>query len=85
MVPTPTSTPAVDNESTTAQPAADVPEDPVDVSTSPRLRLLPSVCGPLVESKIIGGQEVAVEQYPWMALLGYETCKMMAASKEVHF
>jgi len=47
-------------------------DEPVDVSLSPRLSLLPlNVCGIADEGKIIGGKKAKVFEYPWMAVLGY--------------
>lgn len=51
----------------------DVPEPP-DVSNHPNLRLInEDSCGPVATPKIIGGNKTGVLDYPWMALLAYET------------
>ncbi|XP_037071855.1 CLIP domain-containing serine protease 14D-like [Pollicipes pollicipes] len=38
----------------------------------PNRRLLPSSCGFSFTTKIVGGVEVALGEFPWLAILGYE-------------
>lgn len=48
--------------------------DPPDVSTHPNLRLLnDDDCGPVAQQRIVGGNKTGVFDYPWMALLFYNT------------
>ncbi|XP_043255138.1 melanization protease 1-like [Colletes gigas] len=48
--------------------------DPPDVSNHPNLRLLnEDVCGPATIPKIIGGNKTGVFDFPWMALIAYDT------------
>lgn len=48
--------------------------DPPDVTNHPNLRILDhQVCGPITQEKLIGGNKTGVIEYPWMALIAYET------------
>lgn len=67
-------------EPTTEQPRVTVPSSdggrsPIpDVTNHPNLRLLDhEICGPVSESKIIGGNATGVFEFPWMALVAYDT------------
>lgn len=52
---------------------ASVPEPP-DVSNHPNLGLInEESCGPANTPKIIGGNKTGVFEFPWMALLAYDT------------
>lgn len=45
-----------------------------DVTNHPNLGLLEhDLCGPISEAKIIGGTKTAVFEFPWMALIAYDT------------
>ncbi|XP_046743771.1 CLIP domain-containing serine protease 2-like [Diprion similis] len=47
---------------------------PPDVTNHPHLGLLDhDVCGPIPEMKIIGGTRTAVFEFPWMALIAYDS------------
>lgn len=75
--------PVVTPESSAASPSVDVREptlpldevpDPPDVTNHPNLRLLPhDVCGPVTQTKIVGGNKTGVFDFPWMALIAYST------------
>ena len=59
--------------STTKQPATGIPNPP-DISNHPNLRLVNSdTCGPSAEDKIIGGNQTHIFEFPWMALIDYDT------------
>ncbi|XP_054011033.1 transmembrane protease serine 9-like [Hylaeus anthracinus] len=56
----------------TSEPTAVL--DPPDVTNHPNLRLLNNdECGPATASKIIGGNRTGVLDFPWMALIAYNT------------
>ncbi|XP_066995226.2 CLIP domain-containing serine protease B4 [Anabrus simplex] len=43
-----------------------------DVSNHRNVHLLPmDICGPVADSKIFGGKETGLLEFPWMALIGY--------------
>lgn len=47
---------------------------PPDVTNHPNLRLLDhQICGPIIQPKVIGGNKTGVFEYPWMALIAYDT------------
>ncbi|XP_076289829.1 melanization protease 1-like [Lasioglossum baleicum] len=47
---------------------------PPDVSNHPNLHLInEDSCGPVYTQKIIGGSKTGVFEFPWMALLGYDS------------
>ncbi|XP_053998004.1 CLIP domain-containing serine protease B4-like [Hylaeus anthracinus] len=47
---------------------------PPDVSNHPNLRLLnEDICGPATVPKLIGGERTGVLDFPWMALVAYDT------------
>ncbi|CAK9822834.1 Serine protease easter [Anthophora retusa] len=63
--------------STTEQPTtpSTIPEPP-NVGDHPNLSLLNhDVCGPVTQQKIFGGNKTGVFDFPWMALLVYNTGK----------
>lgn len=39
--------------------------------------LLPSDCGKDMTQRIFGGERVELDEFPWMALLEYDTCKYL--------
>ncbi|XP_015513327.1 serine protease easter [Neodiprion lecontei] len=66
--------------STSSPPVVDRPIDqqeipsPPDVTNHPNLGLLEhDVCGPIPEAKIIGGAKTTVFEFPWMALIAYDS------------
>lgn len=68
----PISTPVLTVNTTTAPDP--VVTDPPDVSNHPNLRLLNhDKCGPLTQGRIIGGNKTGVFDFPWMALIAYDT------------
>ncbi|XP_077254594.1 phenoloxidase-activating factor 1-like [Temnothorax americanus] len=59
---------------TTTTTAPDTDPSPPDVTNHPKLRLLNHVaCGPINQQKVIGGKKTGIFQYPWMALIEYDT------------
>lgn len=51
----------------------DMPEPP-DVTNHPNLRLLDhNECGHIIADKLIGGNKTGVFEFPWMALIAYDT------------
>ncbi|KAL0100210.1 hypothetical protein PUN28_019556 [Cardiocondyla obscurior] len=47
---------------------------PPDVTNHPNLRLLDHFrCGPIVQRRVFNGNKTGVLQYPWMAILAYDT------------
>ncbi|KAL7291856.1 hypothetical protein TKK_0014419 [Trichogramma kaykai] len=47
---------------------------PPDVTRHPNLRLLDhNLCGPISDDKIYGGNRTKVNEFPWMALVAYDT------------
>ncbi|XP_011874753.1 PREDICTED: uncharacterized protein LOC105565840 [Vollenhovia emeryi] len=59
---------------TTTTEGPEIIPSPPDVSNHPNLRLLEHViCGPIVQQKVVGGNKTGVFQYPWMALIAYDT------------
>lgn len=49
---------------------------PPDVTNHPNLRLLDlQKCGPITEQRVYGGNKTGVFDYPWMALIAYDTGK----------
>ncbi|XP_071650285.1 serine protease ea-like [Temnothorax longispinosus] len=60
--------------STTTTTAPDTDPGPPDVTNHPKLRLLDHVaCGPINQQKVVGGNKTGIFQYPWMALIAYDT------------
>lgn len=60
-------------EPTTFQQQTEIPGPP-DVTNHPNLKLLNNnICGPITEQKIYGGNKTGVFDFPWMALLAYNT------------
>ncbi|KAL0100204.1 hypothetical protein PUN28_019554 [Cardiocondyla obscurior] len=48
--------------------------NPPDVTNHPNLHLLPhKVCGPIITQRVMGGNSTGIFQYPWMALIAYDT------------
>ncbi|XP_018301490.1 serine protease easter-like, partial [Mycetomoellerius zeteki] len=48
--------------------------NPPDVTNHPNLRLLDhTLCGPVTQPKVFGGNKTGIFQYPWMALIAYDT------------
>lgn len=63
-----------DVTSTTETVVQSVVPDPPDVTNHPNLRLLDhQVCGPMTQKKVVGGNSTGVIEYPWMALIAYDT------------
>lgn len=59
----------------TVQQETDV-SPPPDVTNHPNLRLLDHQnCGPVTQQRVIGGNKTGVFEYPWMALIAYDTGK----------
>ncbi|XP_070152531.1 ovochymase [Polyergus mexicanus] len=49
---------------------------PPDVTNHPNLRLLDlQKCGPVIQQKVYGGNKTGVFDFPWMALIAYDTGK----------
>lgn len=47
---------------------------PPDVTNHPNLRLLDhQICGPITTPRVLGGNKTGVFEYPWMALIAYDT------------
>ncbi|XP_078036062.1 melanization protease 1-like isoform X2 [Augochlora pura] len=66
-------TPPVVSETTKAPETTNAPEPP-NVLNHPNLRLInEEFCGPATTPKIFGGNKTGVLEFPWMALLAYET------------
>ncbi|XP_032667922.1 CLIP domain-containing serine protease 2-like [Odontomachus brunneus] len=69
----PVTTNPVPTPTTDTMVQASVP-DPPNVVNHPNLRLLNhQVCGHITQEKLIGGNKTGVIEYPWMALIAYET------------
>ncbi|EGI63809.1 Serine protease easter [Acromyrmex echinatior] len=50
------------------------PPNPPDVTNHPNLRLLNhTMCGPITQTKLLGSNKTGIFQYPWMALIAYDT------------
>jgi len=59
---------------TTAAPDSENVPSPPDVTNHSNLRLLDHVrCGPVTQVKVVGGNKTGIFQYPWMALIAYDT------------
>ncbi|KAG7204079.1 hypothetical protein KM043_001930 [Ampulex compressa] len=55
-------------------PAPTTIPDPPDVTNHPNLKLLNySICGPITEQKLHGGNKTGVFDFPWMTLIAYDT------------
>nr|XP_031825640.1 transmembrane protease serine 9-like [Nomia melanderi] len=64
----------VTNPPTPVTDAPTIVPDPPDVSNHPNLRMINADnCGPATIPKIIGGNKTGVFDFPWMALLAYNT------------
>ncbi|XP_050460002.1 melanization protease 1-like [Cataglyphis hispanica] len=68
-------------QSTTIKPTVQQQDtdvsSPPDVANHPNLRLLDlQKCGPVVQQKVFGGNKTGVFEYPWMALIAYDTGKL---------
>ena len=47
---------------------------PPDVTRHPNIRLLDhALCGPITQQKIFGGNKTGILDFPWMALIAYQT------------
>ncbi|CAD6240899.1 GSCOCT00008986001.2-RA-CDS [Cotesia congregata] len=58
--------------STTIEPDLSTIPNPPDVVNQSNVRLLNhTICGPITEPKIFGGNKTGVLDYPWMALIAY--------------
>lgn len=58
--------------STTIEPELSTIPNPPDVVNHLNVRLLNhTICGPITEPKIFGGNKTGVLDYPWMALIAY--------------
>lgn len=49
------------------------PESSSDISDHPNSKLLPESCGNINEDRILGGNITDFYEFPWMALIGYNT------------
>ncbi|KYM76560.1 Serine protease easter [Atta colombica] len=59
---------------TTEAPNPENPSNPPDVTNHPNLHLLDhTLCGPITQTKVVGGNKTGIFQYPWMALIAYDT------------
>ncbi|XP_076666294.1 CLIP domain-containing serine protease HP8 [Andrena cerasifolii] len=59
--------------STTEEPTTVIP-DPPNVSNHPNLGLVNAdTCGPVTEQKAGGGNQTNIFEFPWMALIAYDT------------
>ncbi|XP_015591055.1 melanization protease 1 isoform X2 [Cephus cinctus] len=66
------STPVTTEQTVEERPT--VIPDPPDVTKHPNLRLLNNdICGPVTQQKIFGGNKTGVFDFPWMALIAYNT------------
>lgn len=56
-----------------------IPNDPPDITNHNNFNLLPmATCGPLPnDDKILGGDNTSLYEFPWMALIAYETSKKL--------
>ncbi|XP_029171797.1 melanization protease 1-like isoform X2 [Nylanderia fulva] len=61
----------------TVQPQTGVSDESLpDVTNHPNLNLLDHQrCGPLTQTRVVGGNKTGVFEYPWMALIAYDTGK----------
>ena len=60
---------------TTEQPATGIPPD---VSNHPNLGLVNAdTCGPSTAEKVVGGNQTNIFDYPWMALIDYDSGKQI--------
>lgn len=65
---------ATPTTTTTKAPESENVPDPPDVSNHPNLRLLDhGLCGPATQRRIVNGNKTGIFQYPWMALIAYDT------------
>lgn len=69
-----------ENEQSNQLPLQDQPRNeqavprPPDVTNHPSLGLLDhDLCGPITEAKIMGGTKTTLFEFPWMALIAYDT------------
>ncbi|XP_011629946.1 melanization protease 1-like [Pogonomyrmex barbatus] len=61
---------------TTTTEESNVVPPPPDVTDHPNMRLLDhQICGTANQRRVINGNKTAVFQYPWMALIAYDTGK----------
>ena len=72
-----TSTTTTTTTTISVQLETGVSDEPLpDVTNHPNLRLLDHQrCGPLIQTKVYGGNKTGVFEYPWMALIAYDTGK----------
>ena len=62
---------------TTEEPATTIP-DPPDVANHPNLGLVNAdTCGESAAQKLFGGNQTNIFDYPWMALIAYDTGKQI--------
>ncbi|KAF7279784.1 hypothetical protein GWI33_006744 [Rhynchophorus ferrugineus] len=58
------------------------PSTPPDISRHQNLKLLPEDCGYLdTENRIVNGEDAYLNEFPWMALLGYKSSHCVVRSK----
>ncbi|KYN38801.1 Serine protease easter [Trachymyrmex septentrionalis] len=63
-----------ESTTTTEEPNPENLPNPPDVLNHPNLRLLDhTLCGPITQTKVVGGNKTGIFQYPWMALIAYDT------------
>ncbi|KYN38802.1 Serine protease easter [Trachymyrmex septentrionalis] len=64
------------NNNTTETSDLENPPNPPDMTNHPNLRLLNhTLCGPIEDTKLLGGYQTKIFQHPWMALISYDTGK----------
>ncbi|XP_018405715.1 PREDICTED: serine protease easter-like [Cyphomyrmex costatus] len=62
------------SSTTTEAPDSENLPNPPDVSNHPNLRLLDhTLCGPVTQRRVVGGNKTGIFQFPWMALIAYDT------------
>ncbi|KAL6256344.1 hypothetical protein P5V15_012461 [Pogonomyrmex californicus] len=73
---TPTTPTTTTTTTTTRTEESNVVPPPPDVTDHPNMRLLDhQICGTANQRRVINGNKTAVFQYPWMALIAYDTGK----------
>ncbi|KYM93570.1 Serine protease easter [Cyphomyrmex costatus] len=66
--------PKILSSTTTEAPDSENLPNPPDVSNHPNLRLLDhTLCGPVTQRRVVGGNKTGIFQFPWMALIAYDT------------
>ncbi|XP_012231040.1 CLIP domain-containing serine protease HP8-like [Linepithema humile] len=72
----PTTTTTTTATVTTATMTDSATPSPPDVMNHPNLRLLDSGCGPITQPRVFGGNKTGVFEFPWMALIAYDTGRL---------